>query len=49
MEIGQKSKLNAEQRMALVLRMLRKEEPAVQIARRAEIPEEMFRLGTEFV
>ena len=34
-----KSSLNAAERMALVLRMLSKEEPAAQIARRAGVSE----------
>lgn len=48
--MGQKSKLNAEQRMELVLRMLRKEEPAVQIARRAGVAEQtLYRWRDEFL
>ena len=34
-----KSSLNAAERMALVLRVLSKEEPAAQIARRAGVSE----------
>jgi len=38
--MGQKSKLNAEQRMELVLQLLRKEAPTVQIARRGGVSEQ---------
>ena len=38
--MGKKSELSAEQRVQLVLRLLSKEEPAVQIARRAGISEQ---------
>jgi len=38
--MGKKSELTAEQRVQLVLRLLSKEEPAVQIARRAGISEQ---------
>jgi len=38
--MGKKSDLTPEQRAELVLRMLSKEEPAVQIARRAGISEQ---------
>lgn len=37
-----KSTLTAQQRVALVLRLLSKEEPAVQLARRAEVSEQTF-------
>jgi transposase-like protein len=48
--MGQKSKLNAEQRMELVLQMLRKEAPSVQIARRAGIAEQtLYRWRDEFL
>ena len=39
-ETGKKSTLTAEQRSQLVLRLLSKEEPAAQIARRAGISEQ---------
>ena len=48
--MGQKSKLSAEQRMELVLQMLGKEAPAVQIARRAGISEQtLYRWRDEFL
>jgi len=47
--MGKKSELNAEQRAKLVLRLLGKEEPAVQIARRAGISEQtLYRWRDEF-
>ncbi len=49
-EIGQKSKLSAEQRMELVLQVLRKEAPAAQIARRGGISEQtLYRWRDEFL
>src|SRR5690606_11641283 len=48
--MGKKSELNAEQRAKLVLRLLSKEEPAVQIARRAGISEQtLYRWRDEFL
>jgi len=48
--MGQKVKLSTEQRMQLVLRMLSKEEPAAQIARRAGIAEQtLYRWREEFM
>jgi transposase len=48
--MGQRSKLNAEQRMELVLQLLRKEAPAVQIARRGGISEQtLYRWRDEFL
>lgn len=48
--MGQKSKLSTEQRMQLVLRLLGKEEPAAQIARRAGISEQtLYRWRDEFL
>ena len=48
--MGQKSKLTTEQRMQLVLRLLSKEEPAAQIARRAGISEQtLYRWRDEFI
>ena len=45
-----KSKLTPEQRTQLVLRLLSKEEPAVQIARRAGISEQtLYRWRDEFI
>ena len=45
-----KSMLTAEQRMQLVVRLLSKEEPAVQIARRAGISEQtLYRWRDEFL
>jgi transposase-like protein len=46
----QKSGLNGEQRAQLVLRLVSKEEPAVQIARRAGISEQtLYRWREEFI
>lgn len=48
--MGQKSKLGTEQRVQLVVRLLSKEEPAVQIARRAGISEQtLYRWRDEFI
>ena len=48
--MGQRSKLSGEQRMQLVLRLLSKEEPAAQIARRAGISEQtLYRWRDEFI
>ena len=48
--MGQKSKLSTEQRTQLVLRLLNKEEPATQIARRAGIAEQtLYRWRDEFI
>ncbi len=48
--MGQKSRLTGEQRTQLVLRLLSKEEPAVQIARRAGISEQtLYRWRDEFI
>ena len=48
--MGQKSKLSTEQRMQLVLRMLSKEKPAAQIARRAGVAEQtLHRWRDEFM
>ena len=48
--MGQRSKLNAEQRMDLVLQLLRKEAPAVQIARRGGVSEQtLYRWRDEFL
>lgn len=48
--MGKKSELSAEQRVQLVLRLLSKEEPAVQIARRAGISEQtLYRWREEFI
>lgn len=48
--MGKKSTLSAEQRAQLVLRLLSKEEPAVQIARRAGISEQtLYRWRDEFL
>ncbi|MCC7411665.1 MAG: helix-turn-helix domain-containing protein [Gammaproteobacteria bacterium] len=48
--MGKKSTLNAEQRAQLVVRLLSKEEPAVQIARRAGISEQtLYRWRDEFI
>ncbi|MGQ0569984.1 MAG: helix-turn-helix domain-containing protein [Armatimonadota bacterium] len=45
-----KSELNAEQRAQLVLRLLSKEDPAAQIARRAGISEQtLYRWREEFI
>ena len=49
-ETGKKSTLTAEQRSQLVLRLLSKEEPAAQIARRAGILEQtLYRWREEFI
>ena len=48
--MGQKSKLGTEQRFQLVVRLLSKEEPAAQIARRAGISEQtLYRWRDEFI
>ena len=48
--MGKKSTLTAEQRCQLVLRLLSKEEPAAQVARRAGISEHtLYRWREEFV
>ena len=48
--MGRKSKLTGEQRTQLVLRLLSKEEPAVQIARRAGISEQtLYRWRDDFI
>jgi transposase-like protein len=48
--MAKKSELTAEQRAQLVLRLLSKEEPAVQIARRAGISEQtLYRWRDEFL
>jgi transposase-like protein len=48
--MGKKSELSAEQRVQLVLRLLSKEEPAVQIARRAGVSEQtLYRWRDEFI
>jgi transposase-like protein len=48
--MGKKSSLTPEQRAQLVLRLLSKEEPAVQIARRAGISEQtLYRWRDEFI
>jgi transposase-like protein len=48
--MGKKSELSVEQRVQLVLRLLSKEEPAVQIARRAGISEQtLYRWRDEFI
>ena len=48
--MGKKSELSVEQRTQLVLRMLSKEEPAAQIARRAGIAEAtLYRWRDEFI
>lgn len=48
--MGKKSELSAEQRVQLVLRLLSKEEPGVQIARRAGISEQtLYRWRDEFI
>jgi transposase len=48
--MGKKSTLSAEQRAQIVLRLLSKEEPAVQIARRAGISEQtLYRWRDEFL
>ena len=48
--MGKKSELSVEERTQLVLRMLSKEEPAAQIARRAGVAEAtLYRWRDEFV
>ena len=48
--MGKKSTLSAEQRAQIVLRLLSKEEPAVQVARRAGISEQtLYRWRDEFL
>jgi transposase len=48
--MGKRSVLSAEERMQLVLRVLSKEEPAAQIARRAGISEQtLYRWRDEFL
>ena len=48
--MGKKSELSAEQRVQLVLQLLSKEEPAVQIARRAGVSEQtLYRWRDEFI
>lgn len=48
--MGKKSELSVEQRTQLMLRMLNKEEPAAQIARRAGIAEAtLYRWRDEFI
>ncbi|HSG21324.1 MAG TPA: helix-turn-helix domain-containing protein [Azonexus sp.] len=48
--MGKKSELNVAQRVQLVMRLLSKEEPAVQIARRAGISEQtLYRWREEFI
>lgn len=48
--MGKKSALSPEQRAQLVVRLLSKEEPAAQIARRAGISEQtLYRWRDEFV
>ena len=48
--MAKKSELNADQRAQLVLRLLSKEEPAAQIARRAGISEQsLYRWREEFI
>ena len=48
--MGKKSTLTAEQRTQLVLRLLSKEEPAAQIARRAGVSEQtLYRWCEEFI
>ncbi len=48
--MGKKSSLTPEQRTQLVLRLLGKEEPAAQIARRAGISEQtLYRWRDEFI
>jgi transposase len=45
-----KSMMKSEERVELVLRLLRREEPAAQIARRAEISEQtLYRWRDEFI
>lgn len=48
--MGRKSTMNPEQRAQVVLRLLSKEEPAVQVARRAGISEQtLYRWRDEFL
>jgi transposase len=48
--MGRKSTMSVEQRAKLVLRLLSKEEPAVQIARRAGVSEQtLYRWREEFL
>ena len=48
--MGRKSRLGTEERMQLVLRLLSKEEPAAQIARRAGISEQtLYRWRDDFI
>ena len=48
--MGKKSTLSAEQRTQLVLRLLSKEEPGAQIARRAGISEQtLYRWRDDFI
>lgn len=48
--MAKKSTLTAEQRSQVVLRLLSKEEPAVQVARRAGISEQtLYRWREEFI
>lgn len=48
--MGKKSELNVAQRAQLVMRLLSKEEPAAQIARRAGISEQtLYRWREEFI
>jgi transposase len=48
--MAKKSELNVVQRVQLVLRLLSKEEPAVQIARRAGVSEQtLYRWREEFI
>jgi transposase len=49
-EMAKRSELNVEQRVQLVLQLLSKEEPAVQIARRAGISEHtLYRWREQFL
>jgi transposase len=47
--MSKKSSLGAAERTALVLRLLAKEEPAAQIARRAGVSETTFRWREQFI
>ena len=48
--MGKRSTLTAKQRPQLVLRLLSKEEPAAQVARRAGVSEQtLYRWREEFV
>ena len=48
--MGKKSTMSPQERVNVVLRLLSKEEPAVQIARRAEISEQtLYRWRDEFL